>query len=354
MRDLALNLARTTISAGLSPSSMAIPLASNVFAQSLLNGVQVGQFTVQIDSELIVCQQSTTANTLTVLQRGAEGTTAASHASGSYVQQFLTAGLFNHLWANVPDRFNPNVPYNATLGINPSAIDDEMEYNSTATNYVLYPVDNGAALDVSSWSYLVFNRQGNSTSTYYLYRNVNFASIAPPFTVTTALHVGTNATISTYGANSLTPQSLWFFLCDQTNPTALFGGGDRVLVGLVNDPNYAIQTTTGNQAYNGNPLTPTSWFVPTIQAQVAVNSVLPATPSVILADPGVRYLRIKVDASSNATISVSLEGIAWHLILASTPCQITSLKSLGWIFLANNPYQNYQSAAIDFVRLTVP
>src|SRR6266853_1580406 len=52
----------------------------------------LGQFRILIDTEIIICTAASSgATTLTVVTRGAEGTTAAAHSNGASINMVLTA-----------------------------------------------------------------------------------------------------------------------------------------------------------------------------------------------------------------------------------------------------------------------
>lgn len=83
-QELFTNGAQSTLSAGINNSTTSIGVADgSVFPAT-------GNFRVRIDDEILLIT-SRSGNTLSVTNRGGEGTAAASHDSGAAVKQILTA-----------------------------------------------------------------------------------------------------------------------------------------------------------------------------------------------------------------------------------------------------------------------
>jgi hypothetical protein len=89
LREQHINAGTTTLNGSISPSSTTITVTDgSVFPST-------GNFRVIVDYEIMVCT-SRSGNTLTVV-RGAEGTSATSHANGATINMVYTKGGFARL-----------------------------------------------------------------------------------------------------------------------------------------------------------------------------------------------------------------------------------------------------------------
>ena len=99
LREQYINTGETTLSASMDNSQTSLSATSGAVFPS------TGNFRIKVENEIMICT-ARSSNTLTVT-RGAEGTTAASHANGLGVTQIITAdGLTrigkdnDHFWGN--------------------------------------------------------------------------------------------------------------------------------------------------------------------------------------------------------------------------------------------------------------
>lgn len=82
------NAAQTTLSGSMTAGQLTIPVTTSAG----FTGMAAGQFRVTIDAEILIVAAPVSGTTWTVLTRGAEGTTAATHAPSALVTQILTQG----------------------------------------------------------------------------------------------------------------------------------------------------------------------------------------------------------------------------------------------------------------------
>lgn len=136
MREKLSNRAQSTLSASISNTDTSITLAdASAFPSS-------GNFRLVVESELLICT-SRSGNTLTV-ERGAEGTTAASHASGLTVSQTLSVGgLRQYLADNVPGFDGSRPPYRLLDASGNALASTDFAGVNTASNVTITD-DNGS------------------------------------------------------------------------------------------------------------------------------------------------------------------------------------------------------------------
>src|SRR5256885_3732978 len=107
MREQLKNFATSALSGAITSGSTSIGLTGG----SGSNFPSTGNFVIVIDTELILIA-SRSSDTLTVASggRGYDGTTAAAHNNATTVQLPVCAYNINHIWSNLADTFNPQVP----------------------------------------------------------------------------------------------------------------------------------------------------------------------------------------------------------------------------------------------------
>ncbi len=152
------NLALNVLSAAI--TSPTVTICSLVDASSFPAS---GSFRIKIDDEILIAV-AVTGNTFTVT-RGAEGTTAATHASGATVRHLLTKG---GLEARVANRFlcdlYDNKPAAAVKGRLFLPTDGQfMEYDDGVAWHKYGPYKRLKAPPQTGWSWV---NQGNATVTF--------------------------------------------------------------------------------------------------------------------------------------------------------------------------------------------
>lgn len=328
MRDLTLNNAISFLASSITSGASSFTLLSGGGALfPTPTTANPGNVIIAIDDELVLCA-GFSSDTATVLQRGYDGTSAVSHATGAVVQQVMTAGMLEHLWSNTPDHLLFDVPPSFRGG-SANSLDDEME---VATSWSLYPADGGLTKDYTSAASHVFFNRLTSTALYTYYKNF---TLSGAYTLIVKLEQGTNLT-------SNGQAYAWFFVTDQSNPTGSLTSGNRVLVGLGYDATYAANfTLTGP--------TNTTYPFPIIKVANTVSSVL--TARLVAPDIGYRYFKLKYDGSGTWTVSGSSGGIVWHLL--ATFAQTIVPATIGFALTYSGTPIN-QTVASDFVRVTQP
>lgn len=327
MRDLVVNLAKTALASDIDTGAMSFTVTTGTASKFPNPTTSVpGNLIVAIETELVLCS-SYSGNTFTVVTRGYDGTTTASHSAGALVEQVMTAQYLNHLWSNLPDRYQLDVPPSFRSGIQ-GTYDDEFEASSGL--WTLYPSDAGMTLSYGSSykSWAFFKRLTSQTTSYYLYK-----SFAPGAAFTATCRLSHGGTITGASAQAWA----WFFVSDQINPTGSLTSGNRALLGVGMDYRYTMIS-------NGGAL-PMSVIqqINTSSGSISVSNML--------MDSGYLYLQIQYDGSSVWTYRASRDGIAFTTISQVT--QAITPATIGWVFQANSTPIT-QQAGIDWLRITTP
>lgn len=148
------NFAKSTLNGSITNSTTSIVVVSGASFPS------TGTFRITIEDEIIICS-ARSSNTITAVTRGAEGTTAVSHATGVVVESNLTAGSLtdyrNYLLQRGAFSSRPspadNILYMPT--------DVPGIYQSNGTDWANYgPIRKFAGFDQTGFSW---NNQGSAT-----------------------------------------------------------------------------------------------------------------------------------------------------------------------------------------------
>lgn len=334
MRDLLTNYATTTLLTGIAATDLSFVVVHNggqVFAAPSL--ANPGILTVLIDNELITIG-TIVADTFTIVARGAEGTTPAAHASGVTVQCVITAGMLDHLWRNIPDRFNPDVPP-AARGLTPSAYDDEFETNSGL--WTIIPSDTILITDygVTTFSYLRLTRSAATTTLYTLTQAL---PLHGAFTVMVNMQHAL-PWLATSGTGSVL-----FFVSDQLSPSGVPAAGNRVGLRLGIDLSQSVAITTASGIV-------TSWPTPVLTAEMLISSVGPTTLCTVQ-DVGYIYFQLHYDGVSHWTCAASLDGVTYATL--AQPIVPLLPQTCGFQLAATGSATLGQTMSLDWFRVTQP
>lgn len=337
MRDIVTNFAATTLSVGFGVTGTTgatrggIPA---VYGVVLPTGAgarfpTAGNFLISIDTEILLVSPpaagTTDPDVLPIVARGQEGTTAMAHASGTVVQQAITAGMLNHLWQNVPDRFNPDVPPAFAGGI-ASVWDDEFE--AVSGLWTQYPNDTGCLITpLTSFSWLTAGRAATVPTTPYWY----YQTFAPSgaWTVTARASHACQPSLAN-GA------MLWLTVADSSNPTGSQTSGNRIRVGIGQDP--TILSTY-----------PTATSCAILDAQVYSSGSQVAR--LFAPDIGYHYLRLSYNGSTTVTLAASLDGVCYTTLVTQTLALVAQSIAFG---LTGAGSFTFQTAQVDWLRVTQP
>lgn len=324
MRDITTNFFASALAVGLSATATSMTLTTG--SGALLPVPSSGILRLVVDAEIVIVT-ARAGDTLTVT-RGQENTTAAIHGVGAMVQLAMTAGMLNHLWTNVADTFQPDVPPNA-FNLLPSVWDDEFE--SASGLWTFYPLDYNASVDYGGItpSWLTFVNPQGQTQLYYLYQ-----AFAPASAFTLTTRVSQSGTTAVSGAFA----SVTLFVSDQSSPTGGVLSGNRVLVTRGLDTRATLNVTTALGAA-------TTWPASVITTRATQNGA-PYGASFSLLDSGYAYLRVVSDGNGGWTLAVSDDGVT-YLTVAVTTLALTP-RSAGLILQSNAN----QTVKMDWWRVT--
>lgn len=297
-------------------------------------------FVVCIDTELIFISSRST-DTFTVGTRGWDGTTAAAHNSATTVQLSVCAYNMNHLWANVPDTFNPAVPPNqmplSSTGVptgTASAYDNEFE---ALGSWTLYPTSGSVPSDAtfnvgtSVPSNLVLRRGGSDSQLYGGY--VTFGQTSSTvFTVT--CKASTCLNMITQGSQE---SDFHFYVSDQSNPSSGTSVGNMMKIAIA-DTAASTSSTQNTNARTIRAVKVTSGS----PAQQGNNYIFPyALPL---------YLRINYDGAGRWQTFFG-DGISYSLVSDISSFSITP-QTIGFHCSVSNTTSS-QIVLIDFIRAVV-
>lgn len=328
------NFATTTLATA-SINSSALTFAVSAGQGTLF---PLTNFMVTMDTEIMFIA-SRSVDTFTVGIRGFDSSIATSHTSGATIQQCVTAYTMNHLWQNIADSYNPDIPP-IQLGNTPSTYDAEFETGGNPL-WSLYPssgLPSGATFSFGTplKSCLLLNR-GPSDNTYYT-AYVPFTML-PPFTATCKVSHAAPTSNSTSGA------SVNFFIADQTNPTGSADGGNRIRA------THIIENfTQTNNLWDGSPILSNDVAHTHMLKDVSgvgtfIGPSIPVSPGMPI------YLRITCSASNQYTCFAG-DGITfWKM---GTQTSSFTKQSLGIAFYANPQATStvLQTAVVDWIRVT--
>jgi hypothetical protein len=295
---------------------------------------------------LILCS-ARSGDGFTVAQRGFDGTTQASHADGAPVIHGPVRYMINHLWQNVADTFNPDVPgYARVTAIAPGTYDDEFESQSGSWHITPTPAG-GDLLDFNVVpSCMRFQRADFSTTNYIISKSFPVGSTT--FDAICRMSHGARE----WGQTPIaTPPAVEcsFFVSDQATPSSADVGNVARIDHIISGQQFTLTDVYGriNGAVNSTWPTRTD-IIKSAQVSHSVYS-----PVNIALHNGAQYYRI----TSNAGTSFQLwagDGMTWKQVgFIGTPINVASI---GWRFLVGAPassVRTQQHAVVDFLRIKV-
>ena len=131
MAELYTNDPSTTLNGGISSGDLSLVVTSATgFPGS-------GNFRIRIDSEIILV--TAVSGTTFTIQRGQEGTTAASHANSAVVNHYLTAGALDAIRANINSQGTyASIPSSAKAGDVYSCSDRNLRFVYSGSAWIPY------------------------------------------------------------------------------------------------------------------------------------------------------------------------------------------------------------------------
>src|SRR5438445_146748 len=302
-RESLKNFATSALSGAITSGSTTI----NLTTSSGSSFPSTGSFVIVIDTELILIA-SRSGDSLTVASsgRGWDGTTAAAHSSAATVQLPICAYNLNHIWANIPDTFVPDVPPVqtplSTSGVpsgSASAYDNEFESQGSWT---LFPTSlpSGATFNVgtSVKSHLVMGRGTGTDNTLYT-AYVAFAPGATPWTATCKIMGGMNSI--NLGGQIVETHLL---VSDLSNPSGTVDPGNAMRIDV------PINAAVTSGAITGNRTVRPAKNVSGVFSVIAPNIVVPFS--------GPLYLRMNNDGAGRYQLFFSTDGLAYVLLVDQT------------------------------------
>ena len=309
-----------------------------------VNSTHPSYFKVTIGSEVIICS-ARSSDTFTVSQRGAEGTTAAGHSNGAAVTHAQTSGMVDHLWQNVADTFNANVPLYARNGTAPGTYDDEFETQAGA--WTVPSTSGGDLIDFNVVpSCLRFQRADFSTNAYSVYKSFPLGT-STSFEAICRMSHGARV----WESATQTPPAveLTFFVSDQAAPTSTNTGNVVRLDHVLSGEQFTITDVYGR--LNG---TPNSTFVTRTEVVKAVNVISSVYHALTFSlFNGYQYYKISYTGSGVYQLWTG-DGLTWKEVayIATT----INVQSIGFSFFTNttaSAVQTQQHAVIYFLRVNV-
>lgn len=309
-------------------------------------------FLLIIDTEVLSATRAAASNTLTVVARGLEGTSAQLHNTGATVSVMWTAGMVARQYAANPDTHHPDVPPLDRLDGSyrvPSSWDDEFDSaTSSAALWSLSPaLGAGGTLSVNAdrRSCLYF-RRGDFDTTTYLYTQPFVPSGATgSWKVTARLY---------HGGRLTTPQGTTGALLAAlgvSDATVLPGSGDaltdnQLRITHLLDP--ALQLATSSSSV---PLL-TSGIVQAFSTTAGLPASTP-NPTLLGAtlDNGYHYLRLQYDGPSQTLEALAGTGYSWVSLGCVT--RTINVQLLFLRFQALSSASTQQEVTIDWLRVQV-
>ncbi len=329
------NFATTALASSITSSSTSISLTSG----SGSSFPSSGPFVIVIDTELILIASRST-DTLTVASggRGYDGTTAASHNSGTTVQLPVCAYNMNHLWQNVPDTFNPMVPpaqspLSAT-GVPSGSADSHDNEMEAQGSWVLNPTSlpTGAVFDVgvTNRSHLTFKRGTGTDNTFYSAYTA-FSPGSTAWTATCKMSDGFNVP-----ANGSQTAEFHFFASDSSTPT-------------VSDPGNAIRLDViAAMTVTSGTVSSSRLVRPSKDVAGVWNSF---NSSIIVAWGVPLYLRMNNDGAGRWQLFVG-DGITYTLLVDQTFSFTVATLGVAIQSGSGNTNLNH-TVLVDFVRVVM-
>lgn len=307
MKENFTNFATTAL---VSPSPLTVGGTSFTVTGGQGSLFPASNFIVTIDSEIILIA-SRSGDTFTVGQRGYDNSVAATHSVGVTIQLSDCAQLYNHLWQNVADTFNPLVPpIQQPGGLIPSSWDNEFE---SLGSWTLFPTSpSGSSLwniNTSLRSHLVLNRSSSDNTLYTAYIGFN-PPASTPFMITWKL---SQAISFAANPNSSNQASTWLQVTDQTNPTASVGSGNRVQLKIT------LENTTQSTSSSNAIFSPINQiYVSQIVYHSFASGVSGVAGTVVTLAPGIPlFARMYFDGAGNYTVYFGDGTTFWALFTAN-------------------------------------
>lgn len=323
--------------ANFATSTLTTPLTSSGTLLSVTTGDGLlfpsANFYVTIDTEILYIATRST-DTLTIGGRGVDYSSPQSHVVGATVQLCLIAYNMNHLWNNVADTSNPDVPPLQLSGL-PSAYDNEFEQ---AGNWQLYPsggLPSGATFAIGSpvRSHLLMDRGSSDNTLYTAY---------VPFTPVGAFTVTCKISDSVDVIRDVTQSvEAHFWVSDQTNPTSSADSGTRIRLDLIT---YSAYDTSGNFLQTNRRLRVLR-DINNIATQFSDLFYFPLAQTL--------WLRLTYDNNGNWGCFVG-DGYTFSRVSTISGMAFTP-QSLGFTFYAgaNGGQTVFHTCLIDYVRCTI-
>lgn len=295
-------------------------------------------FVVCIDTELLFIS-SRSSDTFTIATRGGDGTTAAAHNSATTVQLSVCAYNMNHIWSNVADTFNPDVPpiqrsISATGVPNGSASSYDNEFESLGS-WTLYPTSlpTGATFDVgaSVASHLTLKRGTSNDNTLYT-AYVPFVPGSSAWTATCKMSDSSN-TIN-LGSQSV---EFHFLVTDQGNPTGTADPGNSMRIDVVLNATVTSNVITGNRSVRPSRDVSSVW-----------NAI---TPSIVVPWPVPLYLRMNNDGAGRFQLFFG-DGITYSLLVDTTFSFTAAALAMQWYSASGNTNASH-NVLVDWVRVVM-
>lgn len=337
------NFANFALTALVSPSPLTSGGTSFVVTTGQGALFPLTNFLVTIDAEILFISSRST-DTFTVGTRGYDGTTAASHTVGAAIQLSASAYNYTHIWQNVADTFTPYVPP-TQLGGSASAWDNEFE---GAGGWTLYPSSAGTG---TTWnagstlrSMLLMDRGATDNAIYSAYIAFN-PTASTAYLATLKLSLAASFLQS---ANTNCQDQCYFFIGDQTNPTASVTGGNRFYMRTILSTDV---NTSGASFYAGPYNQPYAFQAHGAYTASGTSTTL--TPAVIPAPGQTLYLRIAFDGANTYTAYIG-DGVVYWPIASKSSLTFTP-QTIGVQFANYVPSgSGYPgSHAVDYVRVVM-
>lgn len=288
---------------------------------------------VTVDTEVLICSQRS-ADTFTIVGRGAEGSTMALHNVGAPVTCGFTSGMLTRIWTNLPETYHPDVPPYIYNGTSPSTWNDEFESNSGLWTY--YPSASNWDIATSHFSCVTFNRADYDNTTYYLYKP--FQPGTGSWQVTAKLSHSCR-----YGLANNASIGSSLFVSDQANPTASPDAGNNVRI-------ESFYNAADTIAFN-------SWVKGSVTSEVRVISASHASSGAwnlitSVVDQGALYFRIAYNGSGLYDFYIG-DGYTYREIANVSKTLNLANGTIGFRFFAANASGviSHASTLIDWLRV---
>lgn len=337
MRENFANFAETAL---VSPS----PLTSGGMSFTVTGGqgslFPSSNFLVTIDSEILFIS-SRSGDTFTVGTRGYDNTTAASHTVGATIQLSAASYNFTHIWQNVADTFIPEVPP-VQVGGSASSWDNEFE---SAGGWTLYPSTAGTGTTWSAGgvlrSMLLMDRGVTDNTVYTAYIAFNPTS-STAYKVTMKLSLSISFL---QAANTNDQSQCYFFIADQTTPTAVNAGNRFYLL-----TRFATNINTSGASYFAGAYNQ-PYTCQVVAGYTASSSATNLTPTVITSPGQTLYLRLVFDGTNTYTAYLGDGVVFWPIASKSGLTFVPQTLGIQFTNYVPSGSGFPGTHAVDFVRV---